>query len=75
MAKISRRIRLVELYLDYRHVNMEIAGGTIKVDSMSRRMEGKAMVISPDCRWSEYEKEDGRSIGGRSQVVCISEGI
>ena len=50
VAKISRRIRLVKLYLDYRHVKMEIAGGTIKVESMSRRMEGKAMVISPDCR-------------------------
>ncbi len=56
VAKISRRIRLVKLYLDYQHGKMEIGGGRIKVECMSRRMEGKAMVISPDCRWSEYKK-------------------
>ncbi len=32
VAKISRRIRLVKLYLDYRHVKMEIAGRMMKVD-------------------------------------------
>jgi hypothetical protein len=46
VAKIERRILLVKLYLDYQRLKREIAAKNIKVESNSRKVDGKALVCS-----------------------------